>query len=234
MKEFQAYNEQIGIPIDDFIEQHIKLAHKVANRYLGRLNHTLDQYDDVLQLALVGMVKAYKNFNPKEYNTKFSTYAVPMMLGEIQRYFRDYDTLVKFPRIFKQIWRAVAKYDLEEETYEVIAEKTGYELRFVEKAMPYYEKSRALSINQQCYDSGQGDTEITIQDRLASYEDFTNIIVNDFINTLDERDQLILKMTLIDDATQSEIGKVIGVSQVQVSRLLKKIKEDLKVYMEVS
>lgn len=231
MKEYEVYNEQIGIPINEFIESHVKLAHSVAQRYIGRIGHTSETYDDLLQLALVGMVKAYKNFDPGEYNTKFSTYAVPMMMGEIQRHLRDHDTQIKFPRIFKQIWKAVAKQDLCDETDEVIAEKTGYELRFVKKAMPYYEKTRTLTLEQKVY-GGDGDTEITLKDRLASYEDFTSIFVREFCDTLCERDQLILKMTYIDDMTQAEIGKVIGVSQVQVSRLTKKIELKLKEYLE--
>ncbi|WP_257064251.1 sigma-70 family RNA polymerase sigma factor [Priestia megaterium] len=232
--ENKIYNEQIGVELDEFIEKNYKLAHKVAQKYIGRIKSTGEEYDDILQMALVGMVKAYKNYDPAAFQTKFSTYAVPMMYGEIRRHMRDKSTMVKFPRAFYELWAKVTREELDDCSDEEIAEKLDIPLELVKRAMPYYTINNHMSTSQEVY-GGDGDSkEITLQDQIGSEADFSTIIVKDFYKTLCERDQKILHMTLIQDMTQAEIGKVIGVSQVQVSRLTKKIELKLKAYMEIN
>ncbi|MEC1440593.1 sigma-70 family RNA polymerase sigma factor [Bacillus sonorensis] len=220
----EVYNDQIGIPLNEFIEQNIKLAHHVAKRYYNKIGNTSDEYEDITQLALVGLVKAYKNYDNKKFNTKFSTYAVPLMHGEIQRHLRD-QSMIKFPRIFKRVWRSVAKLDLEEEPNEVIAEKIGVELRFVERAMEWYGRDRALSINKKVFDDSHSeDSAFTLGDTLKTFEDYSSVIVNEFMETLDGRTRSVLELAMNEGLTQREIGEIVGISQVHVSRLLKRVR----------
>lgn len=214
----ENYNEHIGISLEQFTNKNKRLAHFVAQKYKTRM-----EYEDAVQLAFIGLTKAYINYDG-QIGTKITTYAVPKMHGEIQNHLRNNSTQVKFPRVFKEIWGAVSKRGLDDETPEKIAEETGFELRFVKKAMEYYDKNAVISLNSQRYNNSQSeDADLTVEETIQSYQDFSSVFVNDFISTLDKRSQMILDMIMNKDMTQREIGDVVGVSQVQISRIIKKI-----------
>ena len=227
----QVYNEQIGVPLDEFMKQNDKLIHVVANRFRKKLDAT-QEYGDLYQLASIGFIKAYQTFNPKQFNTKFSTYAIPKMTGEIQRYYRDQHNAIKFPRVFYDVWARVRMYDLSEEPVEVIAEKTGIELRFVKRAMQYFNKHRAVSIEEKYFGNGEDD-DLKIKDTLGSDHDYTEIYVNEFMESLPKRLQTVLSLKL-KGLTQNEIGQIMGISQSQVHRLLKKVGNHLLEYMDIA
>ena len=229
----QIYDEQIGVPLDEFLEQNNNLIHSVARRHISKLKG-VEEYDDLYQLASIGLVKAYNDYNPALFNTTFSTYAVPKMNGEIQRYYRDNYTSVKFPRIFHEIWSKVRRYDISNEPAEIIAEKIDVEPRLVKKAMQYFNKHQAFSIEEKFFSNGFKDSDLKIKDTLGADQDYTELYVNEFMENLPEQLKTVLSLKLNDDLTQRDIGKIMGISQVHVSRLLKKIESHLLEYLELA
>ncbi len=189
------------------------------------------EYDDLYQLGCIGLLKAIKNFTP-EYDVKFSTYAVPMIMGEIKRYLRD-DGYIKVSRATKalscKITYFVEKVKSSENrspTVDEIAEHFGLEAQEVVFAM----ESSKLPIS--IYDKGDDEQEQSIDEKLSdgdkSEQIIDNIIVKNGIRRLSERERKIILLRYYKDKTQSEVARELNVSQVQISRLESKIIEKLR------
>lgn len=183
------------------------------------------EYDDLYQLGCVGFIKAVKNFS-FDYEVRFSTYAVPMIAGEVKRFLRD-DGPVKVSRGTKttaiKISRFVEQYKKEHDespTIEVIAKEFGIEA------------SEAVFIMDSCryplsiYDSND-DSGRTLMDKLQSPENeeekLDKMMLKQIINELSPRDKRIILLRYFADKTQSEVARALSVSQVQISRLESKI-----------
>lgn len=190
------------------------------------------EYDDLYQLGSIGMLKAIENFSCDK-GVRFSTYAVPMIMGEIKRYLRD-DGLIKVSRLIKSLSYKIAcfvedyvrKNDKSPEVGEIAA-ALGVEAQEVVFAM---DSGKApLSI----YDKGEDESGQSIMEKLPASIDgddqVDKIIVREAIRKLNERERKLVIMRYYRDLTQSEISKELNVSQVQISRMetkiIKKIKE---------
>lgn len=209
------------------ISENSPLIKCVVKRFRGRGV----EYDDLYQLGSIGMLKAIENFSP-EFKVKFSTYAVPMIMGEIKRYLRD-DGLIKVSRLIKALAYKIAYFvndykNSHEKSPDIseIASALGVEPQEVAIAM---DSAKApLSI----YDKGEGDGGQSIIDKLGGEgggeENLDRIIIRDAIRGLSERERRIIIMRYYHDKTQSEIAKELNVSQVQVSRLETKIIDKMR------
>lgn len=205
-----------------------RLVWSVVQRFLNRGYEA----DDLFQIGCIGLIKSVDKFD-LSYDVKFSTYAVPMIIGEIQRFLRD-DGTVKVSRSIKESANKIRK--MKEElsktlgrtpTVNEIAEKldlTPEEVVFAQEA------SRQLtSIHETVYEN-DGDP-ITLLDQISDDGDlkwFDKIALRDEIDKLDERERLIVYLRYYKDQTQSQVAERLGISQVQVSRLEKKILKQLK------
>lgn len=183
------------------------------------------EYDDLYQLGCVGFIKAVKNFS-FEYEVRFSTYAVPMIAGEVKRFLRD-DGPVKVSRGTKttaiKMSRFVEQYKTENgeaPTIEVIAKEFNVEAQeavFIMDSCKY-----PLSIYDSNDDSGR-----TLMDKLPSNENeeekLDKMMLKQIINDLSPRDKKIILLRYFADKTQSEVARALSVSQVQISRLENKI-----------
>lgn len=193
------------------------------------------EYDDLYQLGSLGFIKAILNFNPG-FNVKFSTYAVPMVAGEVKRFMRD-DGSIKVSRALKslniQINRYVIEYknnnNGEDPTVEIIAKHFSMEEQEIVFAMD--SRKALLSLDEKQDENNPRSRSImeSMQepDRVESMLD--NMVLKDIISSLPSRDKQIIALRFFQDKTQSEIAKKLGVSQVQVSRLECKILEKLKI-----
>lgn len=191
------------------------------------------EYDDLYQLGSLGFVKAINNFKP-EFNVKFSTYAVPMIAGEIKRFLRD-DGNIKVSRALKtlyiQINRFINKYKIENNespSISLIAKEFTIEESEVMFAL---DSSRAvISLNEQVDDGNSKSRALvdTIADDESSEKMLDKIVLKGIIKNLCDRDKKIIYMRYYLDKTQSEVAKKLNVSQVQVSRLELKILEKIK------
>ena len=211
------------------VKRNIALVKSIIQKYLNR---GVD-YDDLFQIGCLGLVKAIKNYDPA-YQVRFSTYAVPMIAGEVKRYLRD-DGMVKVSRSLKELAIKVAaaqeKLNLRfgrEAGIMEIAEETGADPGDIVMAL---EASRP---HASIYDPVYGDdSDACVMDKLASDEDCESGIVNrillkELLSQLDPRERQLIMMRYFMNKTQSDTAKELGVSQVQVSRLESKILKKLR------
>lgn len=192
--------------------------------------------DDLYQLGCIGFLKAINNFDCS-FNVKFSTYVVPMVVGEIKRFMRD-DGAIKVSRAIKGLNLKINKFvdsffaeSFRKPTISEIAENFKISEQDVVLAMDSAKMPVSLYTP---FDDGEEDG-LTIIDRFDGQqnEDFVDkFALKDIIDKLEERDKKIILMRYFYDKTQSEIAQRLGVSQVQVSRLENKILENLKKKLE--
>ncbi|AGY48783.1 RNA polymerase sigma factor [Bacillus phage Staley] len=209
---------------DDHVQRNLRLIWSVVYRFQNR------GYDnnDLFQLASIGYLKAFDKFDDS-FKVKWSTYAVPMMIGEIQRFIRD-DGIIKSPRRLKE-WAAKFRMnECEGLKREEIAEKLELDLSEVDELLYYLKVRNPAFIEQTVYEN-DGDP-ITLADQVGDFDDYSHTFVNEFLETLDERTVNVVKLVM-DGKTQNEIGELIGVTQVQVSRIIKnKVKPLLENYLK--
>ena len=190
------------------------------------------EYDDLYQIGCLGFLKALNNFQVG-YNVKFSTYVVPMVIGEIKRFMRD-DGAIKVSRVLKslnlQINKFVDKFFSDNQrspTIEEIAKHFGVEEQEVVLAMD--SARMPVSLYSPLED---GEDGLLVMDRVEgesqAEEMFDHIALKELIHNLDKRAQKIVMLRFYFDKTQSEIAKELKISQVQVSRLENKILENLR------
>lgn len=230
IKEAQEGNKDA---FECIVNENIGLVWSVVKRFQGRNVEN----DDLFQLGSMGLVKAIKNFN-FEFDVKFSTYAVPMIMGEIKRFLRD-DGIIKISRGLKETaFKAMKAREIlilknnKEPTIDEIAEYINIDRETLTMAI---NSAREVDSIDREIETDNGK-DMKIIDTIAAEEDKSekivdNIVINETLNKLDERERRIVLMRYIDELTQSEVAKIIGVSQVQVSRLEKKILLKMREYM---
>ncbi len=213
------------------VEENQGLIWNIAKRFLGR------GYDkeDIYQIGCMGFIKAIRRFD-SNFEVRLSTYAVPYILGEIKKFLRD-DGPVKVSRSLKEL-----NIKINELQKEYI--KEGKELSLIEISkilkVPKEEVILAIestkqieSIENAKYSNGKSDKDLTVIDTLSNNKDEANLITNKIviqklIENLNERERKIILLRFYKDKTQSEVAKVLGISQVQVSRIEKKILEGMR------
>lgn len=210
---------------EELVKENIPLVKSVVKRFKGR-----GEYDDLMQLGAIGFIKAIQNFD-ETYGVRFSTYAVPMISGEIKRFLRD-DGAVKVSRWAKTLAQKInvfidekLKIGEKEPTVDEIAQNFGVEAEQVVFAMDTGHYLLSLS-------STVGDDDVTLEDKIVGDrspdEDLDKIMLKDFIEDLPEREKKVIILRYFRDKTQSEIAAELGVSQVQVSRIECKVLQKLK------
>lgn len=210
------------------ITENTPLLKSIVKRYLGK--HV--EYDDLLQIAGIGLLKAIKNFST-DFNVRFSTYAVPMILGEIKRYMRD-GGYMKVSRSVKSISAKMMRYieektklGEEEPTIEELAEQFDMDPSDVVFAM---DATRLpVSLYETSSDKDGKQTELI--DKIPTDADkkmLENVILQDMLTKLTQREQKIVILRYFRDLTQGEIAQKMGVSQVQISRMECKIIKKLQ------
>ena len=211
------------------ITENSGLIWSVVRRFLGRGTEA----DDVYQLACLGFLKAVEGFD-LNFGTQFSTYAVPKISGEIRRFLRD-DGAVKVSRSIKEqasnikIVRNRLTIALgREPTISEIAEETGLSLE--EIAMAESATASVESINQVTSDDGF-TLESVLTDTQSEEKLLEQLALHQAIEKLPEREAMVIKLRYFHGLTQQRVSKVLGVSQVQVSRIEKRVLEKLRVLM---
>ena len=200
------------------VEENLGLVHSCAKRFRGRGI----EYDDLYQAGCIGLIKAADNFN-SELGYKFSTYAVPVIIGEIKRLFRDGGS-VKISRSLKElslkINREIQKFSSEngrEPTISELSQKMNVEPGQIAEAMSASMQPVSLTINN---DDGESQNDIPVN---PPDENLTEILsLKSEIERLDERDKQLIQLRFYNGMTQSSTAKKLGITQVQVSRREKK------------
>lgn len=204
---------------DEIIEQNLGLVHSCCKKFSGR---GID-YDDLYSAGCVGLIKAVDNFD-ETLGYKLSTYAVPVILGEIKRLFRD-GSIIKVSRSLKELsLKAVRIADEYKNKHET---DIPMSLLAKELEVDVYKASEALSLSTPvmsltaCTEDGEKELDIptdSIEESLIE-----RMSLHDVINTLDDTDRELIKLRYYKHKTQTEVAKVLSMTQVQVSRKEKKI-----------
>ncbi len=209
-------------------EENSPLIKSLIKRFL----HKGVEYDDLYQIGTIGLLKAINNFDEK-FNVKFSTYVVPMVIGEIKRFMRD-DGAIKVSRTIKTFNLKIKKY-IDEFNKENYRKPTPNEIAkhfdIDEAEVMFIMDSAIMPIS--IYTPFEDDSKsLLLIDRLnpdnSHDEMIDNLMLKETLKALDKRDKKIILLRFFRDKTQSEIAKVLGVSQVQVSRLENKVLEKIR------
>ena len=219
---------------DKLVMGNLRLVLSVIQRFSSRR----DNMDDLFQVGCIGLMKAIDNFN-LTLDVKFSTYAVPMIIGEVRRYLRD-NTSVRISRGLRdlayralQVREALSGKNQRDPTVAEIARELGEEERSVEAALEAIVEP--ISIYESVY--GEGEDSMFVIDQLGDENEsderwVENISLKEAMKKLNERESGIIKLRYFRGKTQMEIAAEIGISQAQVSRLEKAAIEKLRKYME--
>ncbi len=213
---------------DELVISNQRLVWAVVQRFLGRGYEA----EDLFQIGCIGLMKAVDKFD-LSYDVKFSTYAVPMIIGEIQRFLRD-DSPVKVSRSLKETARNIrrtrddlAKQFGRQPRINEVAEAMGMEASEIVLAQ---EAIRApASIHETVFEN-DGDP-IFLGDQIADADQekwFERLALHDVLSRLPERERLIVYERFFRDKTQSEVAEMLHISQVQVSRLEKRILQTMR------
>lgn len=190
------------------------------------------EYDDLYQIGCIGFLKAIKNFRC-DFNVKFSTYVVPMVIGEIKRFLRD-DGIIKVSRNIKStnvhIKKFVQKFESENNRAPSLKEISA-EFKIDENELIFIMDSARMPVS--IYTPYENDDSgLFLIDRYVQHDEsetiMNKLILKDALSQLNERERKLVLLRYFRDKTQSEIAEVLNISQVQVSRLENKILETLK------
>lgn len=216
--------------MENLIENNRGLIWNIVKRFIGRGVET----DDIYQIGCLGFIKAIKRFDTS-LEVQLSTYAVPYIIGEIKKFLRD-NTSIRVSRSTKTL--AVKIIQLQKEYMEKENREIGINEISTILKIPKEEISFALEAIQpvmSIYDEQSSDQsdERTILDKLTNNEDeatlITNkIVIRELIEGLNAREKQIILLRFYRNKTQTEVAKVLGITQVQVSRIERKILSDMK------
>ncbi len=225
------------------VEGNLGLVHHIVKRFAGRGY----EMEDLFQIGTIGLMKAIDKFD-LSFDVKFSTYAVPMIMGEIKRFLRD-DGMIKVSRTLKEnglrvkmaVERLTARLGREPNLCEIaeeaslsveeisLAMEAGAEVESIYKSVYQADGSEIFLVDKvACGNTGNGEGTTQIQGYHASVdyekEDLLNrMLLKQLLDSLQEKERELIQMRYFQEKTQSEVAQVMGISQVQVSRLEKKI-----------
>ena len=215
---------------EELMERYLPYARSLASRYRG----ASESFDDLVQVASVGLVNAVNRFEPGK-GTPFAAFAAPTILGELKRYFRDRVWMVRVPRGLQENIRTVdtTSADLGAElhrspTTAEIAEHSGLDEADVEEVLVAKGERTPVSLDQPDDDEGH-----TPEDRVGASDPNFGLVedqdeIREAMTDLSSVERRVLRLRFIEDMTQSEIAERIGYSQMHVSRLLRRSLEQLE------
>ena len=212
---------------NEFIESNIGLVHSCANRFRGRGV----EYDDLFQAGCVGLIKAADGFDNSR-GVRFSTYAVPVILGEIKRIFRDGGS-IKVSRSLKELSIKaghIRETILQEQGREPLISEISAALQIDEEtaAQAVGASLPAISLTES-EEEGSGQIDVAIDSHEDKVVDL--IALKEALSTLNADDRQIIILRYFKNKTQSEVAKVLGMTQVQVSRKEKKLLQAMKTFL---
>lgn len=212
---------------NELVEANVRLVHSCCKRFVGRGI----EYDDIFQVGCIGLMKAADGFDDSR-GLCFSTYAVPTIMGEIKRLFRDNGT-IKVSRSLKELSLKVQR---EKELIEKAGDEATVFLLAKRLQTEPEEIIEALEASRQIlsltYEDENGIGEYQLPSESYENEICSRILIDDAISRLNSEEQEIIRLRYFSEKTQTESANILGISQVQVSRKEKRALEKLRVYMK--
>ena len=215
---------------EEYIRGNLRLVLSVIKRF----SQSNENVDDLFQIGCIGLIKAIDNFD-SSLDVKFSTYAVPMIIGEIRRFLRDSSNPIRVSRSLKDTaYKAIyakenlTKKNLREPTIMEISEEIGIPKEDIVYALDAIQNP--MSLYEPVYTEG-GDT-LYVMDQISDKKcKEENISLSEAMKRLDERENEIINLRFFEGKTQMEVAEYIGISQAQVSRLEKNALRTMKKYL---
>lgn len=221
---------------DELIFRHLDLAKALARRFMGRG----EPLEDLIQVAIYGLINAIDRYDP-ERGTKFETFAYPTILGELKRHFRDSAWAMQLPRGLQELnQKAYKLVDILTQrfgrppTMAELAQELGVSEEQVIEALEAANAYETLSLEQEVLGDEDGPQPLKL---VISTEDKTleqwqkRQMLEDAMKVLDERERKIVEMRFFEDLTQSQIAQRLGISQMHVSRLLRRALQKMQAYL---
>jgi RNA polymerase sigma-B factor len=217
---------------EQLIERYMSLVRSLARRYASRG----EQLDDLVQIGAIGLIKAIDRFDI-DRGVELTTYATPNIIGEIKRHFRDHGWAVRVPRGLQelsiQLMRVIERLTTElgrSPTISELAEATGVSEEEVLEAL---ETSRAYSPLSLSVGSSSDEDELDPLESIGTVEHEYEIsedraVLEPGLRVLDERERVILHLRFYEGLTQSQIAQKVGISQMHVSRLIRRALEKVR------
>ena len=216
----------------NLLKKTIGLIWSIVKRFSGRGY----DIDDLYQIGCIGFIKSIQRFDTR-FEVKLSTYAVPYILGEIKRFLRD-DGPIKVSRSIKETnikIKELQKEYLRKTGKEISLNEISKELRISKEeiAMVLDSSKPITSIEDASYRDNKTDKTISLLEKIDSGKDEASIIsdrltVKDLINNLEEKERQLIMLRFYNEKTQVQVAKILGITQVQVSRTEKKILNKLR------
>ena len=218
-------------------ERYIKGNLRLVLSVIKRFSNSSENVDDLFQIGCVGLIKAIDNFDTT-LNVKFSTYAVPMIIGEIRRYLRDNNSIRVSRSLRDTAYKAIyarenyVKQHQKEPTITEIAEEIGMEKEDIVYALDAIQSP--VSLYEPVYTEG-GDT-LYVMDQISDKKNkddnwIEDLSLKEALKRLDDREKNIIEMRFYEGRTQMEVAQEIGISQAQVSRLEKHALKAMRTYL---
>ena len=222
---------------ETYIKGNLRLVLSVLKRFS---NHS-ENMDDLFQIGCIGLMKSVDNFDPS-MEVKFSTYAVPMIVGETRRYLRDTGSSIRISRSLRDTaYKAIvarenlSRKNCSEPTLEEISKESGIEVEDIVYALDAMQSP--LSLYDPVYNDG-GDT-LYVMDQISDKKNreenwVEHLSLNDALSTLEPREQSIIRLRFFEGKTQMEVAEEIHISQAQVSRLEKNALRAMEKYLSAA
>ncbi len=219
---------------DILVKNNIGLVSTIVKKFLNRGY----EYEDLFQIGCIGLIKAIKNFNT-DFNVRFSTYAVPMIMGEIKRFIRD-DGIIKVSRNLKETAKKV------KQVKEKLTRELGRDVTISEIAQEMCVTSEEVLMSLESMHTPEYLYEVIHQDdgspvllidKIGEDRDYGNDVIDkvalkDIVNSLEPKARQVIILRYFKDLTQSQISEILGISQVQVSRIEKKVLDYMRKAMK--
>lgn len=220
-------------------EQYIKGNLRLVLSVIKRFANSNENVDDLFQIGCIGLIKSIDNFDPT-MNVKFSTYAVPMIIGEIRRYLRDNNSIRVSRSLRDTAYKAIhareilTKNNLQEPTIQEIAAEVGIPKEDIVFALDALQSP--VSLHEPVYSDG-GDT-LYVMDQISDKKNkedtwVEELSLSDAMKRLNERENYIIQLRFFEGKTQMEVAEEIHISQAQVSRLEKSALKNMKNYLSI-
>lgn len=236
-EEKKALFQRIKQGDEEAKEEYIKGNLRLVLSVIKRFQNSNENVDDLFQIGCVGLIKAINNFNT-ELDVKFSTYAVPMIIGEIRRYMRD-NSSIRVSRSLRDIaYKAIyakenyVKQNMREPTIEEIAKEIGIAKEDIAMAMDAIQTP--MSLQEAVYNDGED--ALYVMDQISDKKNLEENWVEDLalqaaMQHLNERERNIIQLRFYEGRTQMEVAQDIQISQAQVSRLEKHALKTMRNYL---
>ena len=218
---------------DEYIRGNLRLVLSVIKRFSG----SNENADDLFQIGCVGLIKAINNFNT-ELDVKFSTYAVPMIIGEVRRYMRDNNSIRVSRSLRDTAYKAIyakesyMKQNLREPSIEEIAAEIGMDKEDIVFALDAIQTP--MSLQEPIY--SDGDDVLYVMDQVSDKKNkednwVEQLALQAAMDKLNERERYIIQLRFFEGKTQTEVANEIGISQAQVSRIEKHALKVMRQYL---